>query len=218
VDATVYAPVPTMPGATVTLHTSGVGDATYLPTIAYFFNEDEETHTHTYVAATVYATAPTGNYDSARPVNIGDDRWRFQPQIAAGQRFLKALTLDLIGSAAFYTDNTKFGTGPGMPVVTMKQDQTFGFEAHVAADLSPTFYLAASYYLAAVGQRSITAPGLPETVIDDEQTTQTLRFTFGVHVEKGTLLLLQYNQDIEASGGGTISRFVGARLSHVFVP
>ncbi len=214
VDATVYAPVPMSPGLTTTLHTSGVGDATYLPTIGYIVQEDEPTHTHTVLAATAYVTAPTGNYDSSRLVNIGDNRWRIQPQIGVSQRFLKALTLDLVGSLTFYTENSNFGTGPGQPVVTMKQNQTFGLEAHVTADLSPDFYMGASYYLASVGQRNIEATGLPLTQIDPEQTVQSMRFTFGIHVEKATILLLQYNQDIEASGGASIGRFIGARLSH----
>jgi hypothetical protein len=211
VDATVYAPVPMSPGLTTTLHTSGVGDPTYLPTIGYIIPEDEA-GTHTYVAATAYVTAPLGNYDSARLVNIGDNRWRIQPQIAVGQRFLKAITFDLIGNVAFYTDNSKFGTGAA--VVTMKQDPTLGMEAHLFGDLTPTFTLGASYYLAAVGQRSITAPGLPQTTIDPTQTTQTLRFTFGIHVEKNTGVFLQYDQDIEASNGAPIERFIGARITH----
>jgi hypothetical protein len=210
VDATVYAPVPMMPGLTATLHTSGVGDVTYLPTIGYIIPENDTTHT--VVAATAYVTAPTGSYDSSRLVNIGDNRWRVQPQIAVSQRFLKALTLDLIGSLAFYTNNTEFPTGTA--TVTMKQDPTFGFEAHVFGDLSPTFSLGASYYLAAVGQRSIEAPGLPLTTIDPKQTTQTLRFTFGIRVEKNTGVYLQYNQDIEASDGASIGRFIGARITH----
>src|SRR5580658_6903200 len=212
VDATVYAPVPMMPGETVTLHTSGLGDATYLPTVGYVIPEGEVMHT--VVAATAYVTAPTGHYSSANLVNIGDNRWRVQPQVAVGQRLHKALTLDLVGSLAFYTDNTNFGTGAGQPVVTLKQSLPPGFEAHLMADLSPTFVLGASYYVAAVGQRKITATGLPLTQIDPEQTTQTLRFTFGIRVEKNTLIYLQYNQDIEASDGATIGRFIGARISH----
>jgi hypothetical protein len=215
VDATVYVPVPMMPGATATLHTSGVGDATYLPTVAYILKEDDTTHT--YFGATVYVSAPTGTYSSARLVNIGDNRWRIQPQLAVGQRFLKSLTVDLVGSIATYTDNTDFGIGAGMPTVTLKQDITPAFEGHVGVDLSTTFFLTGSYYLSAVGQRSIVAPMLPQTTIDQEQTVQTLRFSFGVHIEKSSLLLLQYNQDIEASGGATISRFIGARFSHVLV-
>jgi hypothetical protein len=212
VDATVYAPVPMMPGLTTTLHTSGVGDPTYLPTIGYIIPEDDGAHT--VIAATAYITAPLGNYDSSRLVNIGDNRWRIQPQIDVSQRFLKALTVDLIGNVALYTDNSKFGTGTAAGVVTMKQDPTLGMEAHVFGDLSPTFTLGASYYLAAVGQRSISTAQIPQTPIDPKQTTQTLRFTFGIHLEKNTGLYLQYDQDIEASNGAPIERFIGARITH----
>ena len=212
VDVTVTAPVPMQPGLTTTLHSSGTGDVTYFPTIGYSIPEDEASQTHTVILATAYVTAPVGSYDSARPVNIGDNRWRFQPQIGIGQRFLKVMTAEVVGNLAFYTDNTNFGTPNGS--VTLKQDPTLGFEAHVFGDLSPTFALGASYYLASVGQRSITAAQLPLTPIDPKQTTQSLRFTFSIHIEKNTGLYLQYGQDIEASGGATLSRFIGGRISH----
>jgi hypothetical protein len=211
VDATVY--VPTMSGATATLHTSGVADATYLPTIGYIVPEGEATHT--VLAATAYVTAPTGSYDTANLVNIGDHRWRIQPQVAASQRFAKALTFDLIGNMVFYTSNSEFVVGqPMLPTASMSQNPTFGLEAHLTADLGPDAYLGVSYYVAAIGERDIQAPGVPKTQVDPEQTLQTLRFTFGVRVEKATLILLQYNQDIEESGGASIGRFVGVRLSH----
>jgi Putative MetA-pathway of phenol degradation len=211
VDATVYVPVP-MQG-TATLHTSGVGDLTYLPTIGYTIHENDETHTHTVLAGTVYVSGPTGSYDASNPVNIGDHRWRIQPQIGVSQRFLKAITFDLVGSLAFYTANSEFFTPEGY--VTMHQNQTFGLEAHLTADLSPDMYLGTSYYVAAVGQRNVESPPvLPLSEYEPEQTTQTLRFTLGIRAEKATLILLQYNQDIEETGGATIGRFIGARLSH----
>jgi hypothetical protein len=41
-----------------------------------------------------------------------------------------------------------------------------------------------------------------------------MRSTFAVHVEKNTLVLLQFNQDVAETGRATISRFIGARISH----
>lgn len=202
-DQTVYLPM-------ATLNTSGIYDLTYLPTIGYYVTEDEASETHTYFAATVYVTAPTGNYNTAKPVNFGENRWRLQPLVTVGQRFAKAFTFEVNGSAAIYTANSKFPTG--MALATMKQDPTFGFEAHLGVDLGPTWLAGVSYYLAADGQRTLDLPGTP--VVQKAQTTQTMRFTYGIHIEKHSTLLLQYNQDIEASGGGTISRFLGARFSH----
>ncbi len=211
VDVAVYAPVPMQPGLTTTLHTSGVADLTYLPTIGYVIPENETTHT--VVAATAYVTGPSGSYDASRLVNIGDNRWRIQPQVGVSQRFLKVATFDLVGSLAFYTKNPAFPTPQGF--VTMTQNQTFGLEAHAAVDLSPDFYVSASYYLAAIGERDVESlPALPLSTYAPEQTVQSVRFSFGIRAEKATLLLLQYNQDIEATGGASISRFIGARLSH----
>jgi hypothetical protein len=213
VDVAVYAPYSPMmlPGLTTTLHTSGVADLTYLPTIGYVIPENETTHT--VIAATAYVTGPSGSYDASRLVNIGDNRWRFQPQVGVSQRFLKVATFDLIGNLAFYTKNPAFPTTQGY--VTMTQNQTFGLEAHAAVDLSPDFYVSASYYLAATGERDVEAlPVLPLKQYAQEQTVQSVRFSFGIRAEKATLLLLQYNQDIEATNGATISRFIGARLSH----
>lgn len=222
VDVSVYGvPLPypvapaTMPPSSVTvpstLHVSGLGDATYLPTIGYIIPEDETTHT--VIAATANITAPTGSYSSSQPVNVGDNRWRIQPNVDVSQRFLKKLTVDLVGDLAFYTANNASFTPMGY--VKMTQNQTFGLEAHVTADLSADMYVGLSYYLNAIGERDLTIPMLGVQPAAPSETVQTVRFTYGIRVEKGTLLLLQYNQDIEESGGVAISRFFGARLSHV---
>ena len=155
-------------------------------------------------------TAPTGDYDTGHVINFGENRWRFQPLVAIGQRFARAFTFEANASAAIYTPNSKFATATEL--ANLKQDPTFGLEAHLAVDLSPTFFAGVSYYVQADGQRTLDAPGAP--VVQKEQTTQTLRFTYGVHIEKFSTLLLQFNQDVEASGGATIGRFIGARFSH----
>ena len=214
VDLSVYEPAPPPAVGSTTLHTSGLGDATYLPTIGYSVSEDDQTHTHTYFAFTPYVTFPTGNFDATKLVNLGDHRWRVQPQIAVGQRFLKALTAEVIGNFVWYSANDEFLV-PGLGTTTMKQDLSAGMEAHLAADLSPTFYGAVSYYLAADGKRTIDTPAGTATAAD-AQIIQSVRFTFGIKIEKGTNLLLQYNQDVAATGGASITRFFGVRVAHVF--
>jgi hypothetical protein len=238
-DVTVYnTPTPPMAGAmgmpaapsvfhisSVLDHVSGMADMTYLPTIAYIIPEGEGAHaldTHTFVAATVYFTLPTGMYDSTKLINIGKHRFSIQPQIAIGQRISQNFTIEAIGYAVFYTDNTAFQPPAMLPLQTLKQSPTYGADAHFAANLSPTGYVSASYYIAANGRTFFdpTVGGQQvavEATTVDQQTIQTLRFSYGWRVEKDSLILFQFNQDIEASGtGATISRFLGARVSHVF--
>jgi hypothetical protein len=210
VNATVFVDNPM--GATTVLQASGVGDVTYLPTIAYLIPEDAETQTHTHIGLTAYVTAPTGSYDEAHPVNIGDNRWRIQPNLTVGQRFLKNWTLELNSGVALYTNNSKAFTG--MAPLPLKQDPTIGVEAHLAWNPTPDFFLAVSYFYNSIGALNFAPAGAAEVLREKSQTLQTLRFTYAIHVEKSTLLLLQYNQDIAESGGVSISRFIGARISH----
>jgi hypothetical protein len=220
VDVAAYVQEIPMSPATTVLHTSGIGDFTYLPTVGYTITENKEEQTHTVLAATMYFSAPWGSYNAAYPISIGDNRWRFQPQVGVSQRFLKIATLDLVGSLAFYTTNPASFTPMGY--VSLKQSQTFGLEAHATVDLSPDLYAGLSYYFAGIGERddfvppSATSPGgtLPFPPSVAAQNVQTVRFTFGIRAEKATLLLLQYNQDVAETGGATASRFIGARLSH----
>jgi hypothetical protein len=213
VDLNVYEPAAPPNVGSTTLHASGLGDATYLPTIGYSLSEDDTTHTHTYFAFTPFLTMPTGNYDSSHLVNLGDNRWRVQPQLVVGQRFLKAVTAELEGNVVFYTNNTAFGLPTG-GTATLKQATTVGLEAHVAVDLSPTFFFAMSYYFDAFGKRTLLTPA-GTAPLDDAQHVQTLRFTYGINIVKGSQLLLQYNQDLEETDGAGISRFFGARFAQI---
>jgi hypothetical protein len=215
IDDTIYVPTMTQ-GTVATLHASGLGDLTYQPTIGYTI--PEKGTSHTYLAATVYVTPPTGSYSAFRPVNFGDNRWRVQPMIAIGQRFLTRVTAEMNASVALYNENPAFGTPT--ETFTLKQSPSFGFEAHLGVDLSPTFFLLGSYYVQAAGERTLLA-GSMTIPFEPAETTQTLRFSYGIHIEKFSTLLLQYNQDISAQGRYTgdalpasITRFFGARFSH----
>jgi hypothetical protein len=215
-DLTVYAAVPGSPGTVTPLHTSGLGDGFYESTLAYTIPEGGAPKTHTVLAATPIVTPPWGNYDAASPVNIGDNRWRFQGNINVSQRLFEILAFSAVGDATFCTANTDVALRTGTGRRT--QAPTFGFEGHAILDLAPTFYVATSYYLTAVGQRTVWLGDVPAPAGGrPEQTTQALRFTFGMSPAKASLLLLQYDQDVATSGGAPIVRFFGVRFSQAVV-
>jgi hypothetical protein len=213
VDVTVLEPI----GA---IHASGLGDLTYLPTVSYVIPQDATTHT--YFGLTTYITAPTGQYKNDRFVNIGSNRWSVQPQLAIGQRFMKAITVEAVGNVLFATSNSQ-ALVPGVPVAlglqTLKQDPIWGAELHAAVDLSTTFYTAVEYYLKQTGRAhfDLNLPtGALDTTYAASQRLHSLRLTFGVRLEKSSLLLLQLNEDVGGTGGASLGQFFGARLSHVF--
>ncbi|HLK37965.1 MAG TPA: transporter [Polyangiaceae bacterium] len=224
-DATVYVPQPMSPFGQ-TLNNTGLADLTYLPTIGYTIHEGEEIHT--ILAATIYVTAPTGNYNAPDLIHIGDNRWRFQGSLIAAQRY-KMLTFDLVGDVTGYTNNRNFIVPlPGMGGMTtptteaIMQDPSIGVEAHVGADLSKTFWAAASFYFLSQGAHTFevfTAGGVDTGVkatATPQQSVETLRFTYGIHIEKQSQLLLQYNTDILESGGYALTQYFGARFNHFF--
>jgi hypothetical protein len=199
-------------------HASGLGDLLFFPTIGYLFPQDEINHT--YVAFTPYFSFPTGQYDPTHsPINVGNHRSYFEQELAVGQRFLKVVNLELVANATEYTDNSSFDvtTGAGTIQGTLRQKPTFGAVLHASVDVSPNIYFAGSLYITANGQENfVYAPASLNSIAVQEQTVETARFGMGIRLEPRTLLLLQYNQDLGQSNDWSISRFVGARISHLF--
>ena len=55
-------------------------------------------------------TAPIGQYDSDKLLNVGTNRWSFKPEIGISKT-LGPLTLELASGVRFYTDNNDFLDG-----------------------------------------------------------------------------------------------------------
>jgi hypothetical protein len=216
-DVTVHVAPPALGGLSGTLHTSGIGDFEYFPTVGYLIPEG--TVNHTYFAFTPYFFFPTGQYDATHPVNIGANRYGFAQEFNIGQRFLKIVDAELVGSVAEYTDNTNGQVAQmgGILKGSFTQKPSGTFTAHVSVDVAPSIYLSASYYLTVPGEQHfvVTTPPVDVKTVP-QQTIHTLRFGAGIRVEPRTLVLLQYNQDVGTSNGASISRYFGGRVSHVW--
>lgn len=206
----------------LTSHASGVGDVVYLPTIGHGINENNEDHTHTYYALTMYITAPTGQYNKHDLVNVGGNRWIFNPLVMVGQRFLRAFTFEVMANLAFFTNNsdyrgpTTLTTGPDF---TLKQKPSFSAAAHLGIDLHPLFYVAGSYWLALNGRRELDdLPGGAAAITETRKNTvHSFRLNFGIRVTPQTLILAQWQEDLERSNNaGVLTHFFGLRLTHAF--
>ena len=62
------------------------------------------------MGASLNMTAPIGQYDATKLLNIGTHRWSFRPQIGLSQA-LGRLTLEFLGAVTFYTANGDFFNG-----------------------------------------------------------------------------------------------------------
>jgi hypothetical protein len=59
------------------------------------------------LGASVSVTAPLGEYDSSRLLNVGTNRWSVKPELGFSQTF-GPVTLELAPSVTFYTENNDF--------------------------------------------------------------------------------------------------------------
>jgi len=87
-------------------------------------------HQDVIVGAALQVSAPWGQYDGSRLVNIGTNRWFFRPSIGVSKA-TGPWILEATAAVTFYTDNTDFFGGK-----TREQDPLYGAEAHVIRSFS----------------------------------------------------------------------------------
>ncbi|WP_095079146.1 transporter [Pseudomonas sp. Irchel s3h17] len=78
----------------------------------------------TFVTGALWVTAPTGDYDKDRVINIGSNRWAFKPEIAFGTP-LGPTWLEINGYVSMFTDNDDY-QGDG----TLEQKALYAVEGH----------------------------------------------------------------------------------------
>lgn len=77
------------------------------------------------IGASLQVSAPLGQYDPNKLVNLGTNRWYVKPQLGLSKRFGQ-LTLELMGDATFYSDNDEF-----LGQHTRSQDPLYGAQGHL---------------------------------------------------------------------------------------
>ena len=76
------------------------------------------------IGASLQVSAPVGQYDNTRLVNIGTNRWSFKPEIGVSKT-AGPWTLEVAAAATLYTDNDDFNGGN-----TRSQDPIYALQAH----------------------------------------------------------------------------------------
>lgn len=85
------------------------------------------THDRFILAASLSVRAPTGQYDPAKLINLGTNRWSFRPEIGFSYP-IKKVSVDLYFATALFTANNNFF--PGQTVHT--QDALGSLQAHLS--------------------------------------------------------------------------------------
>jgi len=110
---------------------SGLGDPRFQFSVNLFgapalsMQEFANYQQDTIVGASLTVTAPGGQYDAGKLLNIGTNRWSIKPEIGISKR-LGPVTLEVAGGVRFYTDNDDFFGGK-----VREQDPIYSVQGHI---------------------------------------------------------------------------------------
>jgi hypothetical protein len=145
----------------------------------------------TTLGASVVVVAPTGQYDPAKLVNVGTNRWSFKPEVGlshpAGHWFV-----EFYGGAWLFTDNDNFFGGS-----RREQQPLASFQTHVSYVFRPRLWLAgdATFY---TGGRT-TVDGVKK---GDLQRNTRLGLTLAVPVRRRSALKVSWARGLMTRIGG----------------
>jgi len=188
-----------IPGQKRSLHSSsGIGDL-YLQGVvnlmgapALSAEEFASYRQETVLSLLVGVTAPTGDYEGDRLLNLGMNRWNLR----VGLPFVYTLgdwvpgeitTFELLPSVWFFGDNDDmFGQ-------TLSQDPMYTLEAHITRDITPELFVSLDYFIQRTGDSHTN--GGPA---DGANTSDSLGATIGYMLNAQTQFQLRYASTINS--------------------
>ena len=94
------------------------------------------------VGASLQVTAPAGQYDRTKLVNLGSNRWSLKPEIGMSKA-VGPWTLELKAAATLFTDNDDFFDGKHReqdPLYSFEANAIYSFRSEVWASIDVTYF------------------------------------------------------------------------------
>jgi hypothetical protein len=99
-------------------------------------------HQDVIIGASLQVTAPLGQYDNSKLINIGNNRWSFKPQLGISKAW-GSWTVEVAPGVTFYTDNNDFnkgGTFAQEPVYSVQGHIIYGFRSGAWLAVDGTYF------------------------------------------------------------------------------
>ncbi len=151
------------------------------------------------VGASLTVQAPTGQYDSSRLVNIGNNRWAFKPEVGLSRRWGRWV-LDAYGAAWLFTANDNYwSNAPGThPPNRQTQNPMGATEAHLSYNVTPRAWVSIDGNYWYGGATSVNAIETPTTL----QANSRLGGTAAIPITTHQSIKISYSGGAYITFGG----------------
>jgi hypothetical protein len=144
----------------------------------------------TIVGASLVAVVPLGQYDPARLINLGSNRWAFRPRLGVSRR-IERLTLEAMGDVWVYTDIPEAYGG-----TTISQDPIWALHANVIYAFKSGIWTGVSGGIASGGETTVN--GVEK---DNAQTNSRFAATLAVPLNRRLSLRFFYINSVKTALG-----------------
>jgi hypothetical protein len=144
----------------------------------------------TIVGANIEVTAPGGQYDASKLVNLGTNRWSIKPELGVSKR-MGPITLELASGIRFYTDNDDFFGGK-----LRSQDPVYSVQGHLIYLVTHGIWVAADATFYTGGQSRVDG-----NKNDDNLENSRAGVTLALPVSRANSIKLYYSTAISGRRG-----------------
>lgn len=175
------------------LSTSGLAD----PTLLLGFWPVSDPANKTWFGVSGWLTAPLGDYDADRPLNLGRNQWAFKAQTGLVKGF-GDFVAEVIPSVEVYSNNNDFGAEGH----TLKREPLYAVETHLSYDVNSSVMVSLDNFFSRGGETTRAGH-----TIDPEINTHSMQLTTRLALAPNQLVHFQYLRDLSVENGPKTSRF-----------
>lgn len=150
------------------------------------------------VGTSVSIIAPTGQYDPARLVNPGSNRWAFKPEVGVSKPRGR-WTMELMGGTWLFTPNRDFFGG-----ARREQKPLLSLQAHLIYTLRQRMWVSVNGTYFAGGQTEIN-----DVLNNDRQRNARIGATFSYPLTQQQSIKVAWAKGVTTRIGGDLNMFVG---------
>lgn len=151
----------------------------------------------TTVGASVSVSAPIGEYDGTKLINLGTNRWAFKPELGLTQPVIGNWVLEFYAGVWLFETNDDFYGGQAR-----EQDPLTTVQTHVVYNINRSAWVAANFTYYNGG--STTVGGVDK---DDRQSNTRGGFTLSLPCGKTQSLRLTWAQGVSTRVGSSFQTF-----------